>query len=679
MWLLKSLSGEQIYLKVQKELTFGRRKSDIVLQNDESISRVHASIVVQLKDVVEENEPTSICKVKDMGSKYGTYILGKDKLIEVSKDGYDLKPNEKIRFGLQNHIYIVVYIPVIIVLSAINDQDRQNLQDIMDKIDGMISAEWTNCCTHLTVSKAMLTEKVTWALASAIPIVSIDFWVKMENAFENGNEFPDANDYIPKISDAMVHKQYVSLGRNEKRKSLFKNLIFVHFTTRQYKMLGKMINMAGGKSVFYGKTPISPKDLCAPNIAVLQYSGSDATQSTQCDVSDYREICNALQASKRRPIAESEIPLAILFCTTENYCNPMFQFGSVLKSSEVKRNMSKVILVDTQDLNSQDIRELPRIISDVPIKSNVNVKRPTNGKAIYIPETYDSFDISKNPENDKNDTQGCKLITPFAKKKDVHYIPETYDSLNESNSSRADESNLMKEPVCPQENVNIIPETIDSYTRENSQIVHHTVHRGEESAQKNSFENRVKEIPNVELVEVVKSPKKSYTSEAVKKCDKPASQVKLNAPAKFKNVIEITEERAHSPDDCVIIPDSDTDTISSDKRPSNVSKELNKKPEKRSPNSVARVNSEFTAPKVKKVCLNTQDDTDPLESVCDRTMDSTKSNTTFSKMTASFLRDMPGHKIFKKVYKRVPSRRIKLENMYVWNAAVCQQGEVSGH
>lgn len=41
-----------------------------------------------------------------MGSKYGTYVLlGEEVKIEVSKNWYNLKNQDRIQFGLQHHVF----------------------------------------------------------------------------------------------------------------------------------------------------------------------------------------------------------------------------------------------------------------------------------------------------------------------------------------------------------------------------------------------------------------------------------------------------------------------------------------------------------------------------------------------------------------------------------------------
>ncbi|OAD60348.1 Nibrin, partial [Eufriesea mexicana] len=282
--------GKRLYFKPNKSITFGRKKADIVLQNDESISRLHASISVIPEDFIPLDGPTSICKLKDLNSKYGTYILYGEKTMEVTADEYIFKHNDVIRFGLQHHLYTIVSVPIIIVTSTLNVDDKSKLEYLMGEIDGLISEEWTSRCTYLTVSKATLTEKVTCALAAAIPIVTVAYWEQFKVAIDNNEEFPGIKDFVPIISETLVDKQKYLLSPNVKRRTLFQNLIFVHFSTSQYKIYAKIISMAGGKSLLYSKKHLTIKELCAPNIIVLQYPNYNETQSTESILPEYDSI-----------------------------------------------------------------------------------------------------------------------------------------------------------------------------------------------------------------------------------------------------------------------------------------------------------------------------------------------------------------------------------------------------
>lgn len=54
----------------------------------------------------------------------------------------------------------MVYVPLITLVSTLNQDDRKKLERLMDEIDGAVLYDWLSICTHLTVSKAKLTEKV---------------------------------------------------------------------------------------------------------------------------------------------------------------------------------------------------------------------------------------------------------------------------------------------------------------------------------------------------------------------------------------------------------------------------------------------------------------------------------------------------------------------------------------
>lgn len=54
----------------------------------------------------------------------------------------------------------MIYIPLITLVSTLNQDDRKKLERLMDEIDGAVLYDWLSICTHLTVSKAKLTEKV---------------------------------------------------------------------------------------------------------------------------------------------------------------------------------------------------------------------------------------------------------------------------------------------------------------------------------------------------------------------------------------------------------------------------------------------------------------------------------------------------------------------------------------
>ncbi|XP_031837377.1 nibrin [Nomia melanderi] len=676
MWYLINSAGQRFYLKSNKEVTFGRKKSDILLQNDESISRLHASICIKPKEIVKTDEPTSTCELKDMGSKYGTYIiLNETEKIEVTTEGYKLKDKDTIRFGLQFHTFTVAYIPIITVVSSMNDTDKIKLQCILDEIDGMISAEWTCNCTHLTVSKANLTEKVTWAMASAVPIVNLSYWEETKCAVDNGKELPKPIDFVPPIKETLVNSGNASLSVNEKRQTLFKNLIFVHFSTRQFKMFGRMINMAGGKSLLYSKKPLSIKELCAPNVIVLQYSDNDSTQSTQTIVPEYDTIYNALRASKRKMISETEIPLAILYCSVKKHCNPKFSFTEFLKRSQLKSDSAEVLALDTQDVMS-DVRVLPKVISNIPIHSNLNVKT-TAQEATIIPESYDSTYSSS---NDISQSQDRWKTMPIAsqdtknpvnnnismekentkKVKEIKYIPETNDLSLSDVSQNDTQCSIRRTPSLRQKDTNSqeIALVKESMIANKGSPSHEVIDVSDEEEEDNKFKDkRPNEKECNKISNNILSQEKLDKLLSAHSLEDEDLKVKENNSSQKNYILTVRVDHKNTP-----------------KAISQTVEKHVKKPTERNKRSVElQDDEEFVKPTSKRFCLENSV-VKSSTSLCSENHDR---YTSMLSKSSSFLRASPNFKKFRKVSNIIPQQRITLSDMYVWDKFDLQNLNVS--
>ena len=683
MWYLLNSAGQRIYLKPNQELTFGRKKSDVLLQNDESISRIHASIHLQPKQTTQLNDPISMCRVKDMGSKYGTYIIAEGtEQIQVQKEGYNLQHGDVIRFGLQDHIFNVVYVPIITVVSTLNDTDKEKLKDLMNEIDGIISTAWIKICTHLTVSRAALTEKVTWALGSIVPIVTLSYWEQVKRAVHDGEELPDVNDFAPPISESLVIKGKFSLRQNEKRRTLFQDLLFVHFSARQYNMCGRIIRMAGGKSVLYSKNPLTHKELCAPNVIVLQCSDSDITQSTQQVQAEYDSIYKALQDCKRQVISETDIPLAILQCSVDKYCNPKFKFGNLLKRSQLKPDSSKVLVLDTQDATA-NARILPKVVSDVPLKS-VDIETVTRRIKI-IPESHDtcsssdldSYSISQFREGLISSTPKNSLGTSDSLDRDVSVAKEAVQIVKE---------------VCSRKTATYIPETIDSRLSDASQKdTQRSTQVGPSSREQNTNAevseqlkesmiaekgtplNEVKDI----TVETHDELESMYSNVNTLKANPNKIFTKDN-PRKLLDVVNVRDrsrekESRTLPEKCnVPVPRKNHNLF---KLTSLETEENKTRSRKRSKNSSAsQSDEEFITSTRKRVWSQNLDVEDTMRSPQNGKHGTTVTTVNHSNssnltgFTSFFLRKNLSGKTFKKIYKMIPEKRISLEDMYVWNA-----------
>ncbi|XP_020284599.1 nibrin [Pseudomyrmex gracilis] len=421
-----------VYILPNQEKIFGKL-GDIKLEGDATISRKHATVSVQLTD---ESDTQYKCVINDT-SKYGTYIMrNNEKKQLLPNENFLLKADDIVQFGLKDTTFVVSFHMFVTAKSSLDVQNVEKLKNVIHLIKGRISENWENSCTHLTVDKTVpVTAKITCALATLKPIVTIEYWEAVNIAIKEFKELPKIEDFLPTIKEELLNASSNLLLSNEKRRTLFKGLSFVHFCVKQYYAYASVIIAAGGKSCVYPtKRPLTPRDLTAKNAIVIQQPVSDSSE-TQIIPPDYRVIYRKLQDIKRRMISETEIPLAILHCSTEIYCNPLFKFGTLLKSKP-HVIATNVMVEDTQDVVKTDTRQVKRKIIPETYDSQDIQHLPTRvrfsdeSEQRNIPRASTSGNVTEDTQNAVKRNIGCKII------------PETCSSLNSDKVSNESEQNI---------------------------------------------------------------------------------------------------------------------------------------------------------------------------------------------------------------------------------------------
>ncbi|XP_012224388.1 nibrin-like [Linepithema humile] len=427
MWCFKGQKDLCVYILPNQKKSFGK-SSDIKLEEDATISRLHA--VVSVESTGELNIQYK-CVINDV-SKYGTFVTRDDKKIKLSKnETFLLKAGDIVQFGLKEATFVVQHHSFVTARSSLNEEELNRLKNIIDHIGGQLLETWENSCTHLTVAKSVLfTTKLAYALASAKPIITIAYWEAVNVAIEESKELPEAETFLPIVKEDWLKVSPRLFLPNEKRRTLFKGLSFVHFCIKQYHAYAPLITAAGGKSCVYPtRRPLTPRDLTAKNAIVIQQPVSDSTLLTQDIADDYHIIYCKLQAIKRRLVSDTEIPLAILYCSTEKYCNSKFDFTTFLKSKSRTFSLSDITIIeDTQNTGKIENRQIKRKIIPETLESQNSEPILKKAHSSNESEQENDSNASKNTVKDTQDVYAIEINRKI--------IPETSDFQNSESISK---------------------------------------------------------------------------------------------------------------------------------------------------------------------------------------------------------------------------------------------------
>ncbi|KAH8343326.1 hypothetical protein KR059_008319, partial [Drosophila kikkawai] len=293
--------------------TVGRLSTDLIIQEDLSVSRTHVKLHLSAKE-------DDTLQVEDLGSRYGTFIFprnAKDAKKIPARTLTPLTAGTRVRFGGNTSVWQVTQLKLVTTASALTRTQVQELEELLKPLGGVVSLNWTEECSHLTMNEATVTVKLLHALLENKPIVTFAFWRKLLQAAQSihvKEGWPQPKDYQPTNMDVEWRPE---------RTTLFAGKTFVFMNRKHFEIYGAVVQKAGAacKDLNSGvrKTFLTKKD-----VIVIQYVPSTQSQATET----INSIQGILEQAGLRIIQEYEIGTALLHCSIKEFCNPAHKFSN---------------------------------------------------------------------------------------------------------------------------------------------------------------------------------------------------------------------------------------------------------------------------------------------------------------------------------------------------------------
>ncbi|XP_055612839.1 nibrin isoform X2 [Uranotaenia lowii] len=354
MWFLKHLENGTFYY-IRPELskhTVSRSVGDLIIQGDPSISRNHAFLYPE----------ADALKVVDAGSRYGTFL---NECIEQERDPIakdkptPLKVQDRIRFGKCQSLWVVQRASFNCITSTISVDGE--LKGALQKLGGRVLDSFQEKATNYLIMKTITTTpKLLMCLIAQVPVVKPEFFGACIQAIESGSELPNYEKFIPEFTEAYVRSDGISFKCVAARETLFKGKVFVFIKSKHMTQYEGIIKQAGGSCLCAQKRKIAKAFFTEPHVIVMQAISDSFSQTSSQAVDGLTQIvCN----SGRRLIPDAEIGLAVLHCSLEKYCNPLYKFTNVLDLETIPFTQGPALAKDSEDLSKKTQAQLKENIS----------------------------------------------------------------------------------------------------------------------------------------------------------------------------------------------------------------------------------------------------------------------------------------------------------------------------
>ncbi|XP_018025943.1 nibrin [Hyalella azteca] len=287
-----------------------------------------------------------------------------------------LRISNELRFGL-TATYRLVLRPLVVATSMLPSAELV-LQQLL-ALGAVFSKDWTENCTHLVMASIKLSAKVACALASGGLIVTPEYLTALVRAATDSQPvLPPAQAYLPAITEPSIKPSPNLFAADGRRKTLFAGKTFFCGSKRAHRRLSEIIRLAGGRCSILQRQDID--SVSAGSALLLKTADEDGGPTIA-----FTAALGAVKKAGLHVIPESDIVLAVLYCSTERFCNPAVSQQILLERSALQSQTSTTIYApETQDLGGSS--------------SSASSKKSPGGRTV-IPETPSSSCSGKTSTN----------------------------------------------------------------------------------------------------------------------------------------------------------------------------------------------------------------------------------------------------------------------------------------
>ncbi|NXK46810.1 NBN protein, partial [Chauna torquata] len=318
-------SGEPYRLLAGTEYVVGRKNCAILIQDDQSISRSHAVLTVSRPETTHsQSVSVPILTVKDT-SKYGTFVNGS----KLSGTSRSLQSGDRVNFGVFESKFRVEYESLVVCSSCLDVAQKAALNQAIQQLGGLVVNEWTKECTHLVMVSVKVTVKTICALICGRPIIKPEFFDELIKAVQSRQQLPTPESFYPPVDEPSIGTEHLDLSEHRERKKIFTGKTFIFLTAKQHKKLGPAVILGGGEAKLMTEGRKETSLLISPEVCVVDVGLTDSQIPGSESMRNWTDsILTVLQSNDLRAIPEAEIGLAVIFVSTERYCNPRKQPGN---------------------------------------------------------------------------------------------------------------------------------------------------------------------------------------------------------------------------------------------------------------------------------------------------------------------------------------------------------------